>query len=138
MPIERDRGRLAFACDACGDRVTGDAGYVHISMNRVGAVEQAVAAWETEHSPPPTGDPVKDLMGRMLDRDDLMAYPSPARWRVHHESCDPEPEVGPYKISVSRIDTWPKLVHWTAHLMEKNWLQHTDWSDILRKIGEDA
>lgn len=74
-----------------------------------------------------------------------------AKWYVHCTPCmkpcidhpsnedyDDQDECdgcgGHYWFHGERANTWPKIIEWTAHLMEKSWLEHTNWEQILRYI----
>jgi hypothetical protein len=120
-----DDDQLVFVCDACDEPVTGNTGYVHISWSDIAATEEAAGEWKQKHP---------EVAGVL----ELTEYPDRAPWRVHHADCDPRPEAGDYWFYVGRCDTWPKLTHWTAHLMEKNWLEYTTWRNVLEAIGQDA
>ena len=54
----------------------------------------------------------------------------PARisWDVTHYSCDGD---GVYEIDVARLRGPWDLLSTTAHLLEKTWLQHTNWDTLL-------
>ncbi|MGI5414249.1 hypothetical protein [Actinomadura luteofluorescens] len=114
---------LIFECDGCGKAVTGSAGYVHVDMAEVNEAADKSAVFKDDE---------------ILSPEVMTEYPKAVAWQVHHEACDPRPGSGDYWFGVDRCDTWPKLTHWTGHLMEKSWLAHTNWSSILCAIGEDA
>lgn len=116
---------LVFECDACQRPVLGEDGYVHIDMASVTAAQEAAAQWERQQ--PGT-----------YSVQELSRYPEPVAWQVHHMGCDPRPDDGNYWFHVGRIDSWPKLVGWTGHLMEKPWLSHTTWGAVLQDIGEST
>jgi hypothetical protein len=52
-----------------------------------------------------------------------------AVWRVTHDDCA-RPRTG-YRIEVERIRTWAAYLHWTAHLMSKDWIGDTNWSEVV-------
>lgn len=52
-----------------------------------------------------------------------------ATWHVTHDECD-HPRIG-YRIEVERIRTWAAYLHWTGHLMSKDWIGDTNWSDMV-------
>ncbi|MBT2415093.1 hypothetical protein J7I94_31905 [Streptomyces sp. ISL-12] len=68
----------------------------------------------------------------------LQSYPDPARWRVHHYSCDSALDANSYAIEVHRCRSWADLVWWTAHLMGKVWLPQTDWDEVLEAASAAA
>jgi hypothetical protein len=62
----------------------------------------------------------------------------PAHWRAVHESeqCDPryvDSDSVDYCVPVKEVRTWQGLIEWTAQLMERTWLQDTDWDAFLRE-----
>jgi hypothetical protein len=59
-----------------------------------------------------------------------------AEWNVTHSVCDPGADAAIYRFEVHQCRTWAGLVNWTAHLMEKSWLRHTDWIELLRSASE--
>lgn len=63
---------------------------------------------------------------------DLNDLPSQAHWRWGHKSCIPDD--GDYWFDAVRFDTAEKMLSWTAHLMEKNWLSDTDWDQTIRRF----
>ena len=67
--------------------------------------------------------------------DELSKIPGPAKWRAQHYACRGEPKSIAYEIEVERLDTAAKLVDWTAHLMNKGWINDTDWSSVLRSAA---
>ncbi|MGW2113725.1 hypothetical protein [Streptomyces zhihengii] len=48
-------------------------------------------------------------------------------WNTTHDSCAPAKADCAYAIPVARINTWPSFLHWTAQLMNKGWLNATNW-----------
>jgi hypothetical protein len=68
----------------------------------------------------------------------FLSYPDLAHWRVHHTACDPALNANTYAVEVHRCRSWADFVIWTAHLMGKAWLQHTDWGELLQEAGESA
>jgi hypothetical protein len=54
---------------------------------------------------------------------------------VLHWNCDPDPDSSDYWIAVERIRRAGDVIGWTAHLLEKRWLQSTGWSDVLRHVA---
>lgn len=63
-----------------------------------------------------------------------MRYPHCAPWLAWHGNCDPAPRSSSwYFIEVERIRTTADLLWWTAHLLEKGWIQSTNWGDIIRQ-----
>ena len=56
------------------------------------------------------------------------------RWAPLHQRCDPRFDLFSfYWIDVERCRYYWQLLDWSAHLMEKSWLEQTDWNEFLRK-----
>ncbi|MEU5902683.1 hypothetical protein [Streptomyces venezuelae] len=113
---------LLLICQGCGNRITDDAGYLWVHTQEVHTAQQEARAWEAQH--PANGESSLDLL-------DLLDHPEPIRWRSHHQACDPDRDSSHYRIPAARLHTRADLLDWTAHLMEKGWLPHTDWRDVL-------
>ncbi|MEY9958808.1 hypothetical protein [Streptacidiphilus sp. MAP5-52] len=70
-----------------------------------------------------------------VDQTQAVRAAEPAAWRTTHHSCAALPAAA-YRIPVERITSWPALLHWTAHLLDRPWLGCTDWSDLLLRTLE--
>lgn len=114
---------LAWICEACKAAVVNGEGYIHVSHDTVNATERAYRDFERRES------------GKAVTLDSLLALPDPARWRVHHVRCDPEPDSADYVIEVHRARTHAQLLRWTAHLMGKEWLRYTDWDELIDRMA---
>ncbi|WP_153182993.1 hypothetical protein [Streptomyces sp. E5N298] len=121
---------LQVICDACRKPVQGAEGYLWIDNDQINAVLKAVAEWDRQHTLTDSPRPG----AKMFSVADLFDYPEEVKWQAHHHTCDPKQDANAYSIQANRIDTWPELLDWTAHLMEKGWLTHTDWDDVLRGV----
>lgn len=66
------------------------------------------------------------------------ALPAPAKWRVFHRGCDPDPDAGSYWFDVERCRTEAHLLHWTAHVMRKPWCRSTDWHHFIETRGKQG
>ncbi|MEV1048742.1 hypothetical protein [Streptomyces sp. NPDC049916] len=118
---------LVLICRGCGRKVWDDIGYLWVDTARVADVGQAQRAWEAEY---------RDGLMDMLD---FLKYPEKVRWQAHHLACDPASEDSHYRLEARRLRTRADLLGWTAHLMGKNWLDCTDWSELLqesRQVGK--
>ncbi|MGW5497748.1 hypothetical protein [Streptomyces olivaceoviridis] len=115
---------LLLVCQGCGNRIADDAGYLWVDTGEVNTAQRAARAWEAQH--PADGE-------RGLDLQDLLAYPDQVPWRSHHQRCDSDRDGSHYRIPAAELRTRADLLDWTAHLMEKSWLRHTDWRDVLRE-----
>jgi hypothetical protein len=125
-------GRLLAICMDCEEEITPGMGALHI-LER-----EALAVMRYEMG---QGRPDSPLV--LLTRSDLLAGPDPVAWQVHCDWCNPHrhPETDDicpscYAIDVGRCDTWPRLVEWTAHLMEKDWVAAgTNWLSFIRAVA---
>lgn len=54
-------------------------------------------------------------------------------WHTTHNECAPKMPSWAYAIPVHRINAWPAFLHWTAHLMDKGWLDATDWAEFIHR-----
>lgn len=121
------RAALVWVCEACRGPVPDGDGYIHVRHADVHQVEAAERAWRSKYEPDPDTAYIS-----------LAAYqefPQPAHWQTHHRVCDPQPESFDYHFDVARARTHADLLHWTAHLMEKNWLKHTDWLQLIDRMA---
>ncbi|MGW1643176.1 hypothetical protein [Streptomyces lavendulae] len=98
-----------------------------MDTTEVRRTEESVRAWEAERTDAADGSIT-------FGGDDIFGYPEKVRWQAHHARCDPAPGGGAYDIPAAKIRSWEQLLDWTAHLMEKSWLSHTDWDDCLRGV----
>ncbi|MGW1353445.1 hypothetical protein ACWCQE_29880 [Streptomyces sp. NPDC002409] len=118
---------LTLICSACTQPVIQDDGYLWVSCREAAAVQQAYHALEKRSTDPHDGS-------LSLDLADLLALPEPATWRADHRDCDSVREKEfHYRIPAARLRLRADLLDWTAHLLEKAWLPHTDWRDVLRE-----
>lgn len=133
-------GSLVFRCERCNQPVTGDTGYLHVSYDDIYAHEQAWNKWEQKQRTVNADDePVGGYsIYRWIPATALADLAGPARWRVHHRKCDPDPDGNDYWVSVNRVTSYEELLSWTAHLLNKTWLSDTDWSDFIRKCLKEA
>uniref|UniRef100_UPI003F497C95 hypothetical protein n=1 Tax=Streptomyces achromogenes TaxID=67255 RepID=UPI003F497C95 len=116
---------LTLICQGCRNRVSDDAGYLWAHTRDVHTVQREAREWGERH-----GSGSED---RLTDLHDFLDYPEQASWRAHHGRCDPDRDGGHYRIAVDQLRTRADLLGWTAHLMGKGWLCHTDWPDLLRE-----
>ena len=110
---------IEWNCWKCGEVITK--GGIGISYMDINKAEKATEEWKEKHP-----------RGTLISGSELMEYPRSAQWYITCKNCDPTSDNG-YWINIDRIDTYPKLIEWTAHLMGKNWFMITDWDHVLRK-----
>lgn len=63
--------------------------------------------------------------------------PTRTSWRVVHADCDLTAGAG-YGVEIDIVWTWPRLIAFTAHVMEKRWLPYTNWRELLRDAVSGA
>lgn len=126
---------IVWLCQACGQPVTDGTGYIHVNHMEIAVAERAERDFMARTTTPEghqsvTGEAWHDALD-LLDTE--------ARWQVHHGTCDPHPDSGDYWFDVARARTHAHLLQRTAHLMEKRWLDVTDWAAFIRRAaGVDA
>lgn len=137
---------IDWICVTCGTAIADGGGYLTVSQadvethadHRIGrereSFREAEEAWQRAGAR--EGD--WRLLPRGVAVGEMLTWPRPAHWRAVHESdqCDPRYANGAgvdYCVPVKEVRTWAGLLEWTAHLMEKTWLQDTDWEDFLRQ-----
>lgn len=113
---------IAWTCDSCGSPVADGAGYVHVSRH-------AIHRHELESRE--AKERIEDRL--IVSAADLLDFPCQVSWHVHHADCDPDPEAFCYWFTVERARTHAALLDWTAHLMNKRWIDATNWSDFIRR-----
>jgi hypothetical protein len=118
QPAER---RIVWFCQECRQPIRDDEGYVEVLFRDIQEYEARYAEWKAKKP---------NLIA--VPATYYFDCPQQARWRIHHRACDPESEQDGYWFGVERIRTHAEVLSWTAHLMEKNWLKHTDWIALIR------
>jgi hypothetical protein len=126
-PIATRSAPIALLCDECGEPVTGTRGQVWISGAALAAHERAGAEWDKRH-PDNSGLPAAVSLTELLKRPDAV------KWQIHHDWCNPNLNDAQYGIEAYRIDTERRLLDWTAHLMGKAWLEHTNWDQFIQRL----
>jgi hypothetical protein len=90
--------------------------------------EQQQAAWDSEHSVP-------DEHGRiMYSVNQLGAMPKDVAWRISHWNCLPN-GVTDFEYGLELPKSHAEWLEHAAHLMEKNWVEVTDLSSLIREAG---
>jgi hypothetical protein len=111
-------------CDKCGGAVTTGEGVIAIgNADLLGAME-SWRAWEKVH-------------GEIVSLDELLAGPEPVRWQWGHDRCISSEDSyteDSYTIDPGRFDSLGKALDQTLHMMEKTWLQYTDWISFVRRV----
>ncbi len=105
-------------CDICNGLIADGEGSIWLRSADLVHAERVTTAREEGRRTEPSG------------------LPETAAWNVTHSVCAPGADTAIYRFEVHQCRTWAGLVNWTAHLMEKNWLRHTDWDELLRSASE--
>jgi hypothetical protein len=108
-------------CDVCRKSVELKDGVLSISFQKVREVQDQKGRWE------------KTYPGPVLTVGDILASPPRVSWVWHHANCN-NADGSSYEIEGDRFDTHEKAIHWTLHLMEKNWFRFTDWRGVIEKF----
>lgn len=124
--------RLDAYCAVCKQPVQDGDGYLWIDMAAVNRADQQQAAWAEKWLKPCSGNP----LGAILPLSAFAGQPEDVPWRMHHRGCDPDLDAMAYHIEVERIRTYPQILDWTAHLMEKEWLRFTNWDSLIRAAAQ--
>lgn len=118
---------VTWNCAACGFPIADGDGWVQARMSEVNRYEDEDRAWQDEHT--------KDDM-LVVSLGELIEAPEVTPWTALHEVCDGTAGE-PYAIGVEELRTPWDLVLKTADLMQKSWLDSTDWSGVLRSKHRD-
>jgi hypothetical protein len=129
------RGRLTWTCEVCDEPIANNAGYVTANYAEFGAHQDWHREFDERKRREAEAEGKRFVGFRLSELDDS---PPRARWRALHQGCDPDVGSTDYWIGVERCRTLPELIHWTAHLMGKNWIGSTDWDKLLYEVGKYA
>jgi len=124
---------LTLICEICRFPIEGDTGAIYATFPDINAARSRERDRERER-----GERSSSVEVSSIDIVELLMEPGPIRWRTAHYAHPEMREVDSYEIDAVRISTWPQLAHWTAHLMDKNWFDLSDWDDLLRELAGDT
>lgn len=127
--------RIDWACDVCGSPVKDGGGWISVLFSDVEIHKRGKAEYENRRA-----EEIAEAgtSWTPLNLAHVLDLPDRAQWRVLHRLCDDDQEAYSYWFDIDRCRTEAHLIHWTAHLMGKGWLKHTDWAEFLRKRGAYA
>lgn len=117
---------IDWTCDHCNRPINDHAGYIHVSYADIDRYDTAVPEWKAKHQQPIDGL-ILTFASAYSD------YPAAAQWTATHGICDPNPDAHDYWMSVERLRTYERLLEFTAHLMDKTWIDSTNWPKFLRR-----
>lgn len=119
--------QLIWTCEVCDHAIDDHEGYVTVSYTDMGEYGRLRDEWERTYL-------ISDMPLKAYNVGALAYHPDLPRWRVLHRDCDPRPTSNDYWISVERIRTLADVIHWSAHLMNKKWIQETTWTSVLETV----
>ena len=108
-------------CDKCGMAVTTQEGVIAIRNAHIAEAIAEWRAWEATH-------------GEVVSLDELLTAPQSVKWLWGHDTCILDDDS--YTIDPTRFDSLGKALDQTLHMMEKTWLQHTDWINFVRRVHD--
>ena len=114
--------RITWTCQHCRKPIKDGTGWITIERSEAWQHARDVKAWRDSLEDP------RFITGTKLD-----ALPDKPRWNITHSTCDEVEDVTGYTIDIDRIRTERDLLSWSAHLLGKTWIQHTDWHRVIRK-----
>lgn len=112
---------LEFICDACTTPIAGDDGVIRVSLADIRDARRQLG--ERGESTPAS-----------LSVRDLATLPPTVRWHILHLVCRPQ-DGDAYEIDVDLARTPADLDRWSRHLRAKNWLQLTDWDELVGSVS---
>lgn len=116
---------MIWLCDDCHKPIVGNTGYFRVSHEDIARHDDAARAWEAKYA-----------HKAAVTLEELCEHPRPARWTFHHDGCRPDGNGHAYSADIARVGTFRAALQWTAHLMEKNWLDSTDWRAVIERALE--
>lgn len=113
---------ITWTCQHCHGPIADGTGWITIERSDAYQHAREVKEWRASLESPHyiTGAELRDL-------------PDKPRWNITHSTCDEVEDVTDYTIAIERIRTERDLLSWSAHLLGKTWIQHTDWDRVIRK-----
>lgn len=116
---------VTWFCDVCREPVADHDGYLGVDVLEASRISEL---WK-EHS---ASHPLGSSLNEMPDDTET-------GWYAVHAACGPDPEpASDYVIGIERIRTLRHVLHWTGHLMDKPWVNYTNWGRIVGAMGTPA
>lgn len=130
---------LRAVCFTCNKDIPAGGGIIHISHYEVHQAERANLAAREARQARAVAEGRTGIEAEMVTFDELLEEHNEALWQVHCDGCNPHRDTGCqgcYWFAVERCTTWAQLVHWTAHLLKKDWVATTNWLDFIEAAAE--
>jgi hypothetical protein len=128
--VDPEGGTVTWRCQSCGEPIDAGEGFLCLPYAERRRYQGELGAWKERH---PRGTDGPD---GWIDLSALLAMPEHAKWGAWHLRCDPEPDESFYFIAVERIRSPWDVLHWTGHLLGKQWIDETDWITVLRTVSQ--
>ena len=110
---------MEWICTHCRRPIADGDGYIAVDSRRAWHIEGERRKLDREHE------------GRILDGNDIWAYPKRVEWFATHRGCDPDPGRADYWFDVARCRTLHELLDWNRHINGKTWGQATNWDQFI-------
>lgn len=121
---------LVWLCAICEEPIEDGSGYVEMPNTERRRFFHQQQEFDAKYPP----NPSTLTFGRVWTGGQLFEMPEPAQWWALHRTCDENPEDSGYWFDIARTRTVSQLLDWTLHLMEKNWIDETDWTHFVRTV----
>ncbi len=108
-------------CQVCGKDVTTEQGVITIFGKDITEYETLYREWKESHS--------QQQNEGVYTSEDLAELPLMIDWHWGHDKCL---KPGMYEITYDTFDTVEKAFAWTLHMMDKSWVNHTHWEEMVR------
>lgn len=109
-------------CQYCGKSVSTAQGVLVVYGHEISEYEKLFKEWGKSYPRTETGS-------RLITSRELADLPHMVDWHWGHSDCVQDGVM--YEITYDRFDNVEKVLNWTLHLMEKNWLEHTRWREAV-------
>lgn len=131
---------IEWVCEVCARPIEADGSVFIRSSERRRATEDRKERRRMEREKKKSSPKINGMHVVMWTGAEIMTLPDyRAPWHAMHDECDPDPDDTVYWIAVGRIDTFTKVVAWSAHLNGKHWFPLTNWYDVMRRhLGNRA
>jgi len=119
---------IRFTCSRCDKLI--DPGYGALALSHDGLVRAMKGYDNARQGGDEEGSEYESSFAAYLENS--------GQWTALHYDCAEDGELSGYPIELDRLQTYRHLIAWTAHLMEKVWLPHTNWRGILTQFTPEG